>query len=189
MAMVTAKGNSRTLDMACLHLANELLQAMAIPRNHAAVASRRHRNLTDVQIPVRICPHVMWGKEISHGTRVGAAAPSGEELAFLVENTQPGADGIGPRVLPRKQSGAEADFRHEHIARGVDKNLHRPCHVGPFGQEFAFPGEDLDPAVLPVGDIDAAVRAERNAVRQIELAGAAARLAPGEEQPSVRALP
>ena len=66
----------------------------AITRNHAAVASRRHRNLTDVQIPVGICPHVMWGKEISHGTRVGAAAPPGQELAFLVENAQAGADGI-----------------------------------------------------------------------------------------------
>ena len=164
-----ANGNSRTLHMPGLRLANKLLQAMTVRRHHAAVAARRHGDLADVQVAVRIRPHVMRGEEIAHGTRIRAATPTGQELAAAVEDTQARADGMGARSMPRKQTRPEADLRHEHVALDVDEHLHRPGHVGPLGQELAGRREDLNPAVLPVGHVDALVPIQGNAVRQVEL--------------------
>ncbi len=52
------------------------------------------------------------------------------------------------------------------------------AHAGPLAEEVAVGREDLDALVRPVGDVELAVRVERDAVRQVELALALARRAP-----------
>ena len=53
-------------------------------------------------------------------------------------------------------------------------------HVVPLGFEIAVAVEDLDAVVLPVGDIDPAVRVAGDVVRDVELSG----IGPGLPQPS-----
>ena len=52
------------------------------------------------------------------------------------------------------------------------------AHAGPLAEIVAVGREDLDALVRPVGDVELAVVVERDAVRQVELARAMARLAP-----------
>src|SRR5205814_6849489 len=60
----------------------------------------------------------------------------------------------------------------------VEPDLGRALDVAPLLDEGALSCEDLDPAVLAVGDQDAAVGGHRDAVGQVELARAGAGLAP-----------
>src|SRR2546430_12261159 len=61
----------------------------------------------------------------------------------------------------------------------------RAAHAGPLAEEVAIRREDLDALVGPVGDVELAVRVEGDAVRQVELALAMARRAPGFAEPAV----
>jgi hypothetical protein len=46
----------------------------------------------------------------------------------------------------------------------------RPARVGPHAEEVALRREDVDALVRPVGHVELAVRVDRDAVRQVELA-------------------
>jgi len=56
--------------------------------------------------------------------------------------------------------------------------------MGPHIQKLAVPGVDVDPVVFPVGHEDAVIGGHPDAVGEAELAGPAARFAPGlDERP------
>ena len=65
----------------------------------------------------------------------------------------------------------------------------RALRVGPLGEVLAVRAEDLDAVVLAVADEDAPVRGDGDAVRQVELAGAAARHAPRPSELAARREP
>src|SRR5580700_10956096 len=94
----------------------------------------------------------------------------------------------------RSSSIADADLRglaavfllgDVEIAILAAGDVVRPAHAGPHAEEVAIRREYLDALVGPVGDVELAVRVERDAVRQVELALAMARRAPRLDQPSV----
>src|SRR5262249_43018371 len=69
----------------------------------------------------------------------------------------------------------------------INEDLHRPGHIGPFGEELSLGREQLNAAILAIRHKHPAGAVQRDAMRQIELAGAAARFSPGEQQPAVGA--
>ena len=71
-------------------------------------------------------------------------------------------------------------------ALAVEDDVRRPLRVGPLGQVLAVRAEDLDAVVLAVADEHAAVGGDGDAVRQVELAGPVARLAPRPLELAVR---
>src|SRR6185437_4416749 len=66
----------------------------------------------------------------------------------------------------------------EHVVF-VDIDRARPTELRPLGDELAVLVENLDAAVRAVGDKDAPLTVQRDAVRHVELAGSLALLAPG----------
>ena len=58
----------------------------------------------------------------------------------------------------------------DHVVPG-DEDAAGPAELLPFAQELALLVEDLDAVVGAVGDEDASLRVDREAVRRIELAG------------------
>ncbi len=60
----------------------------------------------------------------------------------------------------------------------IDEDPYGICDVGPLLDELAPLGEDLDPIVPAVADVDAALVVHGETVYQVELSGAAAGLAP-----------
>src|SRR5262249_2385399 len=75
---------------------------------------------------------------------------------------------------------------HSRLRRGIAAELPRPGAVfSPLGEELPLGVEDLNPAVRLVRDVDAAIAADGEAARKIELTVAGAGLAPLPEELSV----
>src|ERR1700751_1490441 len=94
---------------------------------------------------------------------------------------------IGPIPVDLTGGAPLADI-DERI--GTDRHAHavRSVQIIPLSFELAVAVEHLDPMVLAVGDIDPAVGVATNVVRNVELAGIGARLAPRHQQFAVRGV-
>src|SRR5438874_10491333 len=79
-----------------------------------------------------------------------------------------------------------ADIKSAVLAR-LHVQPRRPVHVDPLRFVFAVAVEHLHPMIFPVGDVDPAIGVTADVVRDIELAGIGAGLAPGEQELAVRA--
>src|SRR4029079_13782401 len=67
---------------------------------------------------------------------------------------------------------------HIHVALGIEGEMRRALRIGPLLEELAVRAEDLDPGDFPVAHEHAPVGGDGDAMRQPELAGAVAGLAP-----------
>src|SRR5215468_10560120 len=86
-------------------------------------------------------------------------------------------------ISPDRPPFADID---ERVAAGRHAHAVRPVQIVPLGLELAVTVEHLDPMVFPVGDIDPAIGVATDVVRDVELAGIGARLAPGRLELAVR---
>src|SRR5262245_25028185 len=59
-----------------------------------------------------------------------------------------------------------------------DREARDAAGAAPLGQELAVRVEDFDPLVVAIGDVDTALRIDDEVVREAELAGTLAALAP-----------
>src|SRR5689334_9314705 len=111
-----------------------------------------------------------------HGDIVGI-----DHLAVLIpeapEGRDDGASGIDLQDTRsiRRHRGLIAAVYHERLPAAAKGDAPGPAEIGalPDALEVAFFIEDLDPRVASVGDIDVAIRAKRDAVRDAELPGRA----------------
>src|SRR6266851_7374836 len=71
------------------------------------------------------------------------------------------------------------------IAVLAARDVVRPAHAGPHAEEVALRREYLDALVRSIGHVKLAVRVDRDAVRQVELALGLARRAPRLDEPAV----
>src|SRR5262249_21946534 len=165
----------------------ELLERVTGGRHHPGAAAAGHRHLGHVDVAARIDPDAVRREEVAGGGRVVAAAPAGVELAGPVEDTDAAARVAG---LRRARAGpaprAETQLGDvEPPARPVDEHLTGTGDIGPLAAEDAVRREELQAAVLAVGDAHGAVLVDGQAVRDVELTRAAARFAPRLLQPAV----
>src|SRR5262245_26421347 len=93
----------------------------------------------------------------------------------------PGGD--GRPVQPSESLSVEVAKRAtgpDLLVRG-DCQPGNPARTGPLREKRSVGVEDLDPLIVPVGDIDAALAIDDAVVRKPELAGPGASLAPLEQ--------
>src|SRR5260221_6279355 len=83
--------------------------------------------------------------------------------------------------LKGKQTRPKPDVTHERPILGVEADLHRPPRVRPLPQVFSLRTENLNAAVLAVGNVHQAAAVDGDAVRQVELSRAVSRFGPCEE--------
>ena len=91
---------------------------------------------------------------------------------------------IRPVLVDLAGRAAFADIE-ERVAAGRHAHAVRPVQIVPLGLELAVAVEHLDPVVLAVGDIEPAVGVAADVVRDVELAGIGAGLAPRHQQLAV----
>src|ERR1017187_5267463 len=87
---------------------------------------------------------------------------------------------FSPRIADADVRGFVAVFLLGNGERAVlaARDVVRPAHAGPHAEEVAVGGKNLDALVRPVGDVELAVRIDRDAVRQVEFSWCLARRAP-----------
>src|SRR5712671_1757993 len=148
---------------------------------------RRIRALTNLLLLRRrsACSH-----ELVHAAFLGQ---SGVDVAARVD-----ADAVVMAAVEADENRsvriADADLRglaavfllgNIEIAVLAARDVVRPAHAGPHAEEVAVRREYLDALVRSIGHVELAVRVERDAVRQVELALAMARRAPRLDEPAV----
>src|SRR5438445_1515320 len=109
---------------------------MAARRNHPAIAPCRPDDFADIQIASGVDAQVMGSEEVAWRTRIPLAGPTSQEATLEVEHANAGTRQVRTRrSLPRKHSGMPTDLGNENAVAAVDKNLHRPRHIRPLGEE------------------------------------------------------
>ena len=112
-------------------------------------------------------------------------AEPAQKLALMAVDTDP-RPAIRHVDVDRHVGPDLADIKSTVLAR-LHVQPRRPMHVDPLSLVFAVAVEHLDPVIFPVGDVDPAVAVAADVVRDVELAGIGAGLAPGEQELAVRA--
>src|SRR6184192_152969 len=112
-------------------------------------------------------------------------AEPAQKLALMAVDTDP-RPAIRHVDVDRHVGPDLADIEAAVLAR-LPIEPGRPVHVDPLRLVFAIAVEHLHAMVLAVGDIDPAIRIAADVMRDVELAGIGAGLAPGEQEFTVRA--
>ena len=141
----------------CVHLCSsvaksELLERVTRRRHQSAVAARRQHDLGDVEVAARVGADVVRREEIPRSARVLPAPPACEQSAVVVEHAHApsGSVGGGGRSGPHPRFIAQ--LGHEDVVGSVDEHLTGPGDIGPLGEVLSLEREELDAAVLAVGD-------------------------------------
>ena len=113
-----------------------------------------------------------------------AVAETRQPLTAPVVDADPRPDirHVAINVHPR------AEIAHEHVLVVGNVDRARTVHILPLRLEVALRVEYLHAMVLPVGHVDISVGVGGDIVRDVELSGVDARLAPRKEQVAVRRI-
>ena len=157
-------------------------QAGAVGGYHALVAARRPVHLADVDrapaSPATRCA----GQRSPPGRRgpgrrpsVPSNSPSGAKML----SRPPTASGSARHPRETGRSGPPSSATNTVPSARTNRSVGRTtsCH---WSRKAPSGANTLDAAALPVRHVDAALGVDVQAVRKVELAGAAARTAPGE---------
>src|SRR5262245_41389164 len=120
----------------------------------------------------------MRGEEVPRRAGARPASPECGQFPARVADAAPRAGRVAGEGRPRPHAGVEAQLGDVYVLIAADEDLARTGDVGPLGEELPLWREQLHAAVLAIGDVDGALPVHRDAVRQVKLPGAAARLAP-----------
>src|SRR5262245_61335130 len=94
-----------------LIVGDELLQRVTVGGDNSLVAAGGPGHLADVNRALRIDADAMGREEITRSAGVPAAAPSRQEFAVAIEDTDAAADRVGVgRRHARPEAGAETEF-------------------------------------------------------------------------------
>src|SRR5262249_23726301 len=167
---------------------NELLERVTRGWHQPFASAPGHRHLGHVEVATRIDPDPVRDEEVARGTGIRASAPACLEDPAAVEDADPAAGSAGFRGAGAGPAArVKAQLRHVNPAGLlVDQELKRPGHVVPLSLIAPVRREELEAAVLAVGDVDRAVLVHGQAMRDVKLARTAPRLAPRLEQAAVR---
>src|SRR5262249_18486198 len=149
-----------------------------------AIAARRHGHFGDVNCSLRIDADVVRREEVARRARIVAAPPARFQLAIRTEDADAAPRPLGRRSWPH--AGAITNLRDVSIAARVNEHLAWPGDLLPLREVLSIRAEQLNPAILPVGNVNRSVSSHRDAVRQIELPRPTPWLAPRVQQPTVR---
>ena len=109
-------------------------------------------------------------------------APPCKDVAVGIHDGESGAGRIGRRGHPGEEASLVTNLGDENVVIGIDVDVGRANDVVPLIYELTVAGEDLEAIVFAVGDVEAFAAVDEHAVRQVELAGAGAGLAPGLDE-------
>src|SRR5213594_1317855 len=166
---------------------DELLQASQPGRVGlalVAIAPVGERHFADVDVAMRVDGQPVRRHELARLEPGRALAQPRQHLALVTVDADPRPD-VGHVVVDAHAAADLADVEAA-LRAGLHEQARGTVHVVPLGLELAVPVEHLDAMVLAVGDVDPAVPATADVVRNVELAGIGAGLAPRAEQRAVR---
>src|SRR5919108_3870093 len=156
----------------------ELLERVAVGGRQSAAHGEGPGHFADVDVTFRIDCEPVRRREAA-GLRGFRRAPPREEAAVAVEDADAAVlRGLRGAVAARDLAGVPPELGHVGASGRVEDEVRRPLRVGPLAQILAVGAEDLDAVALAVADEDAAVGVDGDTVRDVELAGAGAGLAP-----------
>src|SRR5438552_11739243 len=179
-----------------LGASGELLERVTGRRDQTLARADRPGDLGNVEVAVRVERQTVRCAEVPGATRIGGA-PGFVDRTIIAEPCQDRAavveDRDAARTVARDRSGAERpetfaprQLGDDGDAARIEYELRRPLHLGPLSEELTVGTEDLDPIVLAIAHEDAAIRVDRDAVRDHELAGTAAGLTPRPAELALR---
>src|SRR5262249_42542144 len=156
-------------------------------RHQSRASAGGEGDLGNVEIAVRIDPQPVRREEAARRTGIVGVPPASEQLAVAIEDTDTAAGsaglrgpGAGPAASAATQLGDV-----DPAVPSIDEHLARPGQVGPLVLKLALRGEELQPAVLAIGDEDGAILVDGQAVRNLEMAGFAPRFPPRLPQATI----
>src|SRR6266700_2612282 len=142
-----------------------------------AAAPIGEADFADVDVAARIDGEPVRRDELA-GLEPGMGVTEpGQEFALMGVDADPGP-AIRDVDVARHIGADLADIEARRAGAGLHAKARRAVHVGPLRLVFAVAVEHLDPVVLAVGDVDPAVGVAADVVRDVELAGIGAGLAP-----------
>ena len=154
--------------------ANKFLQRMAIGRDQAAVAAGRQRDFADVEVAERSTQMSCGAKKSPAAHGLSPPPQRACNSPRRIEDAHASA-GRGCPAAARCRGTCRRDSptRRRIRCRRVDRHLAGPGHVGPLGEKLAVGREELQAAVLAIGDIHRPGAIDRDAVRHVKLPGPA----------------
>ena len=136
----------------------------------------------------------MRSHECARGAAIGTA-PVEQHVSGEIEHEDAAREVVGPAPASEVHRTSRPPERGDvDQALPVDVDVSWPLDVVPDLEQLAGQAEDLDAVILTVGD-EHAVVGDPDAMRDVELTGAAAELAPGldeipaDEKRWIRAFP
>ena len=158
-------------------------QGIASVRKQPRILGVAH--FADVDVAARIDREAVRRDEFPGlESRSRLASEPRDELALAIHDRQAGPD---VRVVPvHRRRRTELADDESGLAAAAAVEAAGPVHVDPLRFVLAVAVEHLDAVILAVGDVHPALRVGGDVVRDVELAGIRARLAPREQQLSVR---
>src|SRR5688572_22145184 len=129
----------------------------------------------------------MGREKVARRARVVAASDACLQGAIAVEDAHaPTGRARFGRARARPAARAKAQLRNVDRSFGIDEYLAGPGNVSPCAQIGTLAGEKLNPAILPIGDIDRTASVDRDSMRHVKLPRSAAWFTPRAEEPAFR---
>src|SRR5262245_47013314 len=161
-----------------LHHHSKLLKRVAVSGSAAATDGKRPSHLAHVEIRLGIQGKAVWCGEAAGCGAVGCA-PARKQLASRIKDTETCMTHSADRAeAVRIVANVPGELGHVDIALSVKREVRWALRVGPLLEEFTVRAEYLNAVDFAIAHEHASISGDRNSVRQPELAGAIAGLAP-----------
>ena len=142
----------------------------------------------DIDVAARIQRDAVRGDELAQSLADRLSAEMGQDFPLRGHNREPRPE-IGYALGERRHSlRAELADHRDRLFAPRDEETAGAHEIVPLGLIFAVAVEDLHAMIFAIGDVDPALVIAGDIVDEIELPRIGPRLAPGEQQFTVRRI-
>src|SRR5207237_1932503 len=166
----------------------QLLHGVAIRRDQTGFSGDGPNDLGDIEVAIRVDREAVRRAEAPRRAWV-RTAQSRDDGSVRVEHAHAARPIALDRSVPeRALTRAPTELGDVHPA-ARENDLRRPLDVGDLPDEATLGREHLDPIAFAIADEYGSCRIDRDPMRQHELPGSGARLAPGRKELATRREP